>query len=98
MDTVRFDIALARHPPRRSPSCPPSPAPEVPSLSSDEGRDDRERDTGHAEALDVDLAGPNKGGMESPTHFAPSLIPENKDQSLGEKFHEWMETDLEHGL
>lgn len=104
MDTVKFDIALARYPPRKSPT-PISASATVPSTTSDV------IDASHAELppsksnsslLKVPAAG---SGIASPIHFGPPTDQKPPPEqalgvklSLADRFHDWMEMDLEHGL
>ena len=104
MDTVKFDIALSRYPPRKSPT-PLSASATVPSV------------TGHAAATSCVQASSPKSdsillkvpaassGIASPVHFGPPADQKPPaDQtsemklSLADRFHDWMEMDLEHGL
>jgi len=97
MDTVKFDIALSRHPPRRTLTPTPAPvAATVPTLSKPAPRQPEV-------PLHYDTV---SGELKVPTPMSSVLdssgISEQKDikkeATLSEKFHDWMETDMEHGL
>lgn len=104
MDTVKFDIALARYPPRKSPT-PLSASATVPSVTgdvADASRVEAPSPKSNSSLLKVPAAG---SGIASPIHFGPPTDPKPPtDQasgvklSLADRFHDWMEMDLEHGL
>lgn len=90
MDTVKFDIALSRHPPR----CSPTPvAATVPSLSSPETPLHYYGDITSGEPK---AQTPTSSLLDSPG--IPDQKSTKKEATLGEKFHDWMEMDMEHGL
>lgn len=91
MDTVKFEIALARNPPRNSST---GEGARVPCLS-----DDGQSGESLAKASSVELNVPGTR-KDVTTHIELSSMEEKKEkrQSLGDRFHDWMEMDLEHGL
>lgn len=112
MDTVKFEIALARNPPRSSSTPPSSGAALVPNVAPGESPAKRcvLGRAGIIEDLRVPTAPTSPLSSSSPslplegsrapasTALPSSLSSAGKKESLGERFHHWMETDLEHGL
>lgn len=104
MDTVKFDIALSRYPPRKSPT-PLSASATVPSVVDDgtaASHAEASSPKGDSVLLTVPAA---SSGIASPVHFGPpadqkqSTDPKSGIKStLADRFHDWMEMDLEHGL
>jgi hypothetical protein len=88
MDTVKFEIALSRYPPKGSRTPSPATAATVPTLPKEE------RPKEHIPSPLQDRKVPAVEETPSPVQLAPQ---EDK-QSLGDRFHDWMEMDLEHGL
>ncbi|PJF18050.1 hypothetical protein PSACC_02127 [Paramicrosporidium saccamoebae] len=86
MDTVKFEIALARYPPRSSATPSPAPSATVPSLTKESPGTPTLQEDVKVPATTKNISGNGR-----------AVVPEGK-QSLGDRFHDWMEMDLEHGL
>jgi hypothetical protein len=89
MDTVRFDIALGRNPPRPRSAPSPTPSATVPSLP--------QNSTPQAKPNEH-LSVPISTRIDSPVNYEAPLLKESPKQTLSDRFHDWMEMDLEHGL
>lgn len=88
MDTVKFEIVLSRslHPN----STLPSPVPSLPRDASP---------TGVASPVPDHHAERSSGCSANSTDLFLGKSPQAmKQASLGDRFHDWMEFDLEHGL
>ncbi len=108
MDTVKFDIALSRYRPNHqgsvpsisgspSPNDPSSPTGPKPAITVD-GQNANERQVPSPSSTSclerAVLCNPAEQREMLPT----SNLGDKESVSLSERFHNWMEMDLEHGL
>lgn len=102
MDTVKFEIALSRNHPNKvrntpSPTASSSTSAIVPHLPSDS------ETTGTATPVPETPTKLNNSlsrDMVAGPLFSSNKIesPKMEKKDLGDRFHDWMEMDLEHGL